>query len=244
MATFAHVRDRSMVGGVVGFLNRYFYFCMSLVIAAVVAYGFGHTVDHFLIHAAPVRPWVLWLHGAVFSGWVLFFILQTSLVRVRKVAVHRTLGWFGVGWAALMLVVGLSTSVVMDRFNLRILHSPDAVPFLAIQVNDLMCFAVFVGLAVLWRRKPEYHRRAMLLASCALMAAAFSRFPWIPDHWFYLGVDTLALMGIVRDWIVMRRVHPVYLFGLQAMVVVQAWAGYAAFDAPAWWLRIAGRVIY
>jgi hypothetical protein len=244
MATFAHIRDRSMAGGVVGFLNRYFYFCMSLVIAGVVVYGFGHTVDQSLIHAVPARPWVLWLHGAVFSGWVLFLILQTSLVRVRKVAVHKTLGWFGVAWAAAMVVVGLSTSVTMDRFDLRTLHQPDVVPFLAIQLSDLTSFAVFVTLAILWRRKPEYHRRAMVLASCVLTAAAFSRFPWISDHWFYLGVDSLVLMGIARDWIVMRRVHPVYLFGLQAMVVVQAWASYAAFDAPAWWMRIAGRVVY
>lgn len=233
-----------MAGGVVGFLNRYFYFCMSLVMAGVVVYGFGQTVDGNLIHAAPVRPWVLWLHGAVFGGWVLFFILQTSLVRVRKVAVHKTLGWVGVAWAVAIVTVGLWTSVVMDRFDLHLLHLPNSDSFLAVQLNDLTCFAVFVTLAVRWRRKPEYHRRAMLVASCALMAAAFARFPWIPDHLFYLGVDALVVMGIVRDWIVMRRVHPVYLFGLQAMVVMQAWAYYAAFDAPAWWVRIAGRVVY
>jgi hypothetical protein len=244
MATSAHVRDRSMAGGLVGFLNRYFYFCMSLVIAAVVAYGFGHTVDHFLIHAVPVRPWVLWLHGAVFSGWVLFFILQTSLVRLRKVAVHKTLGWFGVALAVLMVVLGLSTAVTMDRFDLRSFHDQASVPFLAIQLTDICSFAVLVTLAVLWRKKPEYHRRAMLLASCVLTSAAFSRFPWITDHWFYVGVDALVVMGIVRDWIVMRRVNPVYLYGLQAMVVVQAWASYAAFDAPAWWMRIAGRVVH
>ena len=50
------------------FLNQYFYFCMSLLIAAVVVYGFSHTVNDNLIHATPPRPWILWLHGAVFSG--------------------------------------------------------------------------------------------------------------------------------------------------------------------------------
>jgi hypothetical protein len=51
-----------------GFLNRYFYFTMSLVIAGIVVWGFSHTIDQNLIHATPVRPWILYLHGAVFSG--------------------------------------------------------------------------------------------------------------------------------------------------------------------------------
>lgn len=35
-------------------LGRYFYRCMSLIIAAVVMYGFSHTVDKGLIQAVPV----------------------------------------------------------------------------------------------------------------------------------------------------------------------------------------------
>ena len=38
------------------FLNKYFYFCMSLLIAAVVMYGFSHTVNENLLHATPPRP--------------------------------------------------------------------------------------------------------------------------------------------------------------------------------------------
>jgi hypothetical protein len=40
-----------------GFLNRYFYFATSLLIAALVVWGFSHTIDQNLIHATPVRPW-------------------------------------------------------------------------------------------------------------------------------------------------------------------------------------------
>ncbi len=42
-----------------GFLSQYYYFFMSLLIAVVVVYGFGHTVNHFLIPAGTARPWVL-----------------------------------------------------------------------------------------------------------------------------------------------------------------------------------------
>ena len=38
------------------FLSRHFYFCMSLVLAALVIAGFGRTVNSSLFHANPPRP--------------------------------------------------------------------------------------------------------------------------------------------------------------------------------------------
>jgi len=67
------------------FLESYFYFFMSLLIAAVVVYGFSQTVEKKLIHAAPPRPLLLYVHGAVFLGWVLFFSLQAALVRTHRI---------------------------------------------------------------------------------------------------------------------------------------------------------------
>jgi hypothetical protein len=70
------------------FLSRYFYLFMSLVLAALVILGFSRTVKASLFHANPPRPLLLWMHGAAFSTWLVFFIAQSALVRVRKVSVH------------------------------------------------------------------------------------------------------------------------------------------------------------
>lgn len=216
----------------------YFYFFMSLLIAGVVVYGFSHTVDHFLIHAVPVRPWILWVHGSVFSGWVLFFILQSALVRVRKVRVHRTLGWFGVGLGTIIPVLGLSTAITMDRFRIAHFHSLKASPFLAIQLNDVICFSVLFTLSVLWRRKPEYHRRLILMASCVLTSAAFARFPFVSLQVTYWWVDSLILLGILRDLVVNRRIHPAYLYALPMLIIMQNTALHLFFAAPRGWVRI------
>src|SRR5580704_2570288 len=85
------------------FLSRYFYFSMSLVMAGLVMWGFSRTVDANLLHAKPARPLLLWMHGAAFSTWIVFFIAQSALIRLRKVSVHRTLGWFGAGLATVMV---------------------------------------------------------------------------------------------------------------------------------------------
>ena len=88
------------------FLSRYFYFCMSLLLAGLVVWGFSRTVDTNLFHANPARPMLLWMHATAFSTWVVFFILQSALVRTRKISVHRFLGWFGAGLATAMVVLG------------------------------------------------------------------------------------------------------------------------------------------
>jgi hypothetical protein len=72
-------------------LNRWFYFGTSLLVTAVVMYGFGRQIESRLLDAAPPRPWILWVHSILFSAWMAFFISQSALVRVRNVKMHRTL---------------------------------------------------------------------------------------------------------------------------------------------------------
>src|SRR5580700_8213786 len=99
----------------VRWVEKYFYLCMSLLIAAVVVYGFSHTVENKLSHANPRRPILLWVHAILFSSWVAFYITQSVLVRVRKVELHRTLGWAGAALGTSMVVVGPWVAVVMAR---------------------------------------------------------------------------------------------------------------------------------
>ncbi|HEX4322887.1 MAG TPA: hypothetical protein VHZ52_18380 [Acidobacteriaceae bacterium] len=217
----------------------YFYFCMSLLIAGVVIYGFSHTIDHNLIHPHPPPPWILYLHAPVFCGWVLFFILQTVLVRTRNVRIHRTLGWFGSVLGTGLLVLGYATSTSMDRFAYRLTHDSSYAAFLSVQLNDLICFSVPFALAIYWRKRPEFHRRLMLVATCALVDAAFGRIPWLPLMYSPGGVDALILLGVARDLIVDRRVHKVYLYALPGFVCCQVICMQAFLHQWPWWLKIA-----
>src|ERR1022692_20857 len=119
------------------FLSRYFYFCMSLVFAALVVWGFSRIVNDNLFHAAPPRPVLLWIHGAAFSLWVIFFIAQSTLVRVHKVSWHRFMGWFGTGLAAVMVPLGVVIAIIMARFDTVVLHQSGADAFLAIPFFDM-----------------------------------------------------------------------------------------------------------
>ncbi len=233
------------VSGFPLFLSKYFYFSMSLLVAAVVIYGFGHTVDNRLVHATPPRPWILWVHGAVFSGWVAFFIFQSALVRTHHVKLHRLTGWFGAALGVLIPVLGIATFIVMARFRIAHFHQYGIKPFFGSAVLDMISFALPFWLAIYWRKKPEFHRRLVLIATCALTGAAFARFPMMPQpHGLaYAGVDALILLGVARDLIVNRRIHIVYRYALPIFIACQIFAVQLAFHPPAWWVKVTNAII-
>jgi hypothetical protein len=226
------------------FLNRYFYLSMSLVMAALVVWGFSRTVAANLFHASPPRPFLLWIHGAAFSTWVVFFIAQSALVRVHKVSVHRLLGWFGAGLATLMVLLGFSITPIMTRFDMTVLHQTDAAQFMAIPFYDMIAFGTLIGLAIYWRKRPEYHRRLVFIASCGLMDAAVGRFAFIFDNSLFFPVlDGLILLGVGRDLVVDGRVHAVYRYALPVLIVGQGLAVYLWRANPAWWQSITRSVV-
>lgn len=217
---------------------------MSCVLGALVLTGFGRTVNANLFHANPPRPLLLWIHGAAFSTWIVFFIAQSALVRTRNISVHRSLGWFGAGLATVMVPLGFAIAVVMSRFDSGVLHEKGVESFLSIPFVDMIIFGSCMAMAIYWRKKPEYHRRLIFIASCELMDAAIGRFDFMFNHnLFYLALDVLILLGVVRDWVVDGRVHKVYLYALPAMLVMQGLAIYLWRVNPQWWEMTAQAIL-
>ena len=240
-------------------LEDYFYLFMAVLITAVVLYGFSRTVENKLFHPPQPRPFLLYVHAAVFFGWVLFFSFQSGLVRMRRVSWHQQIGWFGVSLAILMFVLGLSTAVTMARFNKFNLHARHPEGNLLISFFDITAFTILFALAIIWRRKPEFHRRLQLLSCSALTAAAFGRFvPFflVPGTghsravvtfaaWtaLYAGVDILILCAVARDLWLDRRIHPVYRYGLPAFAACQIFVLYTLVNHSEWWTKTASSIL-
>lgn len=212
----------------------FFFLVMALAMAVLIAIGFSYTVGENLLRPAWPRPAILYVHALVAGAWIPLLIVQASLVRAGRVDLHRCVAAWGVVHAALIPTLGLATAVAMA--HARLAHGEDdaAVSF-PIPVNDALAFSVAFGLALAWRRRPEFHRRFAFVASCVLMAPAFGRMPAL-DHaeWFYAGVDVLVALGALRDRLAFGRVHAVYLVALPALVAAQATT--AAVRWSPWWL--------
>jgi hypothetical protein len=78
----------------------------------------------------------------------------------------------------------------------------------------------------------------MLIASSGLTDAAWARFPLVPLAYSPAGVDLLVLLGIVRDLIVDRRVHKVYLYAFPLLIMFQIFCMHTYLHTAPWWVRI------
>lgn len=222
--------------------DGWFFFYAAWIIAAIVAYGFAQTVSQRLLHAAVPRPPILWIHAGVFVGWLIIFILQTTLVRIRRVHWHRTLGIAGLLLGATMVVLGTATTLVMGHFDIvhGLRDADSARAHLAVPFNDMISFACAVAAAGWWRKYPVAHRRLIFIASCLLTAAAFPRIPLSAFNALpgYAGVDLLLLVGVAYDLARHGRIHRVYAFAMPPILVGQSVALWLVLKRPTGWLEI------
>ena len=175
----------------------------------------------------------------------MFFIFQSALVRTHNVKWHRFFGWFGAGLGTVMVPLGLATAVVMARFESYQLHVAGRDRFLIVPFYEMLAFGACFTLAVLWRKKPELHRRLIFIATCTLLAAAFARFSvgLRTTGLFYPCVDGMIALGAIRDLLVNRKIHKVYGIALPAMMVAQCFVVYTWQSGAHWWLRIADGIL-
>ena len=202
--------------------DRAFYSSMAIVMALTVLIGFGPTYYIKAVSGAPMSTLsggsmtlLVQMHGALFTAWVLLFIVQTALVAQHKVAIHRRIGIAGAVLAASMVVVGTLTALKMAARG----SAPggiDPLSFSMIPLSDMFFFAAFVAAALLMRANREAHKRLMLLGYVSIIVAAVARLPGVlplgPMAFFGLAF-VFILIGIVYDLVSRHRVHPVYVWG-------------------------------
>lgn len=220
------------------FLQRNFFLAMALLVLAVVVTGFSRTIDANLFHPDRPRPAILWLHAALFSSWVLLFVVQAALVRVLRAQWHRRFGITAAVLGCALPLLGTGAAIFMTHW--RHVQEADGLAFLAVSFYDMGAFAANFALALICRKRPDWHKRFMLMAHCSLTSAAFARFPpaLMPGPYWYVAVDCLILLGMLRDLLVDRRVHPTYLRTLPCMALAQAAAMYLYLAAPPWWVGL------
>jgi hypothetical protein len=216
-----------------------FHLVLALLMAGSVAYGFSRTVEENLFHPSIPRPLLLYVHAAVFGAWICLYVLQTALIRAGEVKLHRRTGLAGLCIGAAIPFLGVSTAIVMRRFD--IIHFHRSLSFIAVPLWDMVAFTPLFILGALWRKRPEFHRRLMFLATCMVIDAGLGRFPvpdaWFSAGWFYFVIDALVLIAIARDLLRQHRVHPVFAIGLPLIMVGQVVTWTFWQYHPAFWIR-------
>ena len=191
--------------------ERWFYIAMS--IAAVITVFAGFAPTYYLrpyFNTAPLMP-LLHVHGIVFTSWLVLFLIQTTLVAAHRTDIHRRLGILGGVIATLMILIGASTAVIRASQGATPVPGVSSLSFLVVPLGDISVFAILVGAGFYYRRRPDVHKRLMLLATVSILAAAIARLPFAimqagPPAFFGI-TDLFVLACILYDLITLKRVH-------------------------------------
>lgn len=266
MTTLSYPRpfDRRMRGGRIGadFLNagqamatrvaprarlsseRRFFTGIAAALVAVTLIGFAPTYYLSSFTGAPALTPLVHLHGIVFSGWMLLFLGQTSLIAAGRADIHRLTGIAGALLALVVVVVGVIVAIESGRLG----NGPpgrNQPVFLVFPLSNMLIFAIFVGLGISNRNRAQYHKRLMLLATMGLVITPLARIarmigsPLVPPGpiggMMLINLFLAALVAF--DLTTRRRLHPATLWGGGAFLLSQplrvaignseAWQGFA-----------------
>jgi hypothetical protein len=221
--------------------ERIFFGSMAILLCVVVFIGFSPTYFRAGMLQAPLPSPILHYHGAVFTLWMVLYLIQSALISARRISWHRSLGTIAFCLPPIMIVLGLIAAI--DALHRRVSIGPlDPAVSLSIPLLGIFCFAIVIYASWRARRRPDAHKRLILLATIGLTEAALGRFPWgriPPAAGAVTGLGILVLLVIGYDLISLHRIHRSTLwaapltFAVGAFAVpigmTSAWHSFAAF---------------
>jgi uncharacterized membrane protein YozB (DUF420 family) len=212
-----------------------FYLGYALFGLLVVAVGFGFTYALPMSRGTFFAPWFVHLHGASSLAWVLLVIGQAALVKAKKTPWHRKAGQTALPLALVIWASGIATAAWAASRDISE-QGTIATSALSGTVTGLSLFVLLVGAALVARRRLDWHKRLILLATIHVLWPAFFRlrhwFPAVPEPEIWLAL-VLAyspiIMAAARDRWIYGKVHPVWLIIAPVLVFEQS-IEVASFD--------------
>jgi hypothetical protein len=195
--------------------KRVFFGAIAAAAAITVFAGFAPTYFLKQVYGTPALSGLLHVHGAAFSSWIVLLIVQTMLVAAGRTDIHRRLGVAGGVLAAGMTVLAYFVSVDAARRGSTI-PGMSPLAFLAIPFATVVVFPSVVSAALWYRRRPDIHKRLMVVSTAELLPAAVGRLPFVVNAGplgFFGGADLVIVAIAIYDYATLRRLHPATLYG-------------------------------
>ena len=216
--------------------DRRFYVYLSGAVVLVAFGGFTPSFWGRMASGTAVGAPILYVHGLLFSTWVVFLFVQSALVASGRTLRHKDWGLAGVALAGMM---AFSVPIaVLNSIHLADLQGfgDSARRFAIVPLVGLLVWGSLLILAFANVRRPEVHKRLIMVASIAMLQAAVARV-FILMAGVHTGVgpappvvftipagivaDLLIVVAMVYDWRTRGRPHRVYVVGGAAVFAVQ-----------------------
>lgn len=235
-----------------------FYLWMATVVVLIAFGGFIPTYWARVATGSFGGQPIMHLHGLLFFAWTLLFFSQTALVAAGRIPDHRAWGMVGIFLVGMMAIsvplASINSMWAADRLGGPAMGDM-ARRFSVVPMTALPVILGFFGFAIANVRRPEWHKRLMLMMQIPLLEAAAGRItPYVlfpggppagpPPGAFAaipggLAVDLLIVAGMIYDRRTLGKVHTAYKIGLPIILATQflavpismtdGWLGFAAW---------------
>ncbi|MXP41923.1 hypothetical protein GRI75_09755 [Altererythrobacter soli] len=160
------------------------------------------------------------LHSSLFLLWLCVIFGQALLVRLGHVRFHRRIGGWLAGLGYCAAAVGLFSGLALAAARVERGDSIEsAATFVAAPLLDMVMFVTFLTGAVLYRRRPEIHKRLVLFTGYSFAFIGLIRYlARVPGVMEQLWLATILLMlpiAMCMAWERLRtgRIHAVWWYG-------------------------------
>jgi uncharacterized membrane protein YozB (DUF420 family) len=231
-------------------VDHWFYIAVGLLVILLNLAGFGPALIDKSMRNGPPSLLVI-IHGLVAGAWLLLFLAQATLVATGRTSIHRRLGTIAPALTVVMVVLIFPMTIELARRNhdlsgdlLRAAAAP-TVAELDGGLNGLVAalnFGILVAAGWWYRRRPEIHKRLMLVALLSLTPVpvahlagyVIGRWPDLfgPARVAPFAANLLLFAGAVHDKVTRGRIHPISVWVPLALIAVALTAGAASQSAP------------
>ncbi len=201
--------------------DNIFFTTTAFLMLLIVVVGFSHTYFSKGAVFAHLPSLLVHFHGAVFSSWIVLFVVQTCLISASNYRLHRKLGVLGGVLAVLMVILGTLVPFGTLRRGAHLPSFFTPASFLWGNVLGIWLTGAIIAVAIWQRRNGPLHKRLMFIANVTLMGPALSRmllfYPIAGRHpvMVMIVVPALLLVGLLAlDLYTWRKPLLVTIFGL------------------------------
>jgi hypothetical protein len=236
-------------------VDHWFYIAVAVLVIVLHVAGFGPAlIDESMRNDQPSL--LVIVHGLVAGAWLLLFLAQATLVATGRTSIHRRLGVVAPALTVGMVVLIFQTTIELVRRGYDLsgdLLRPSAAPGSPVPsaaeldggLNGFVAalnFGILVAAGWWYRRRPEFHKRLMLVALLSLTSVpllhlagyVIGRWPDLfgPASVAPFVANLLLFAGAVHDKVTRGRIHPISVWVPLALIAVTLIAAAVAPSAP------------
>ena len=220
---------------------------LGLLLLVLAVAGFWPQYFTMIAGGVPdptTRFWLIHLHTAVFLAWMLAYLVQSTLVWTGRTATHLKLGPILASFGFAVGLVGLLAAFPLAaRFGARMGDMEQGAAFVFFPVIDMVYFGGFLAVAVVLRKKPEIHKRALFVATFSIAVVGWGRLigrmPY-ESPWFWQPLTLAPLLLVMAYDLAARRT--VYTVMVAGLLVHLARLNAEGFAESEYWLPL-GRAL-